>query len=122
MWGTSGLILSYSLCSSQAHSISSCSQSSVGSTRLLRRFSMTPPSRNICVGREECHVQGFPAKHSGLRAYGVSARPGCSHTVRSSWPSLRRRLPSATLQAFHWTIDCKHAATRLDTHSGTSSE
>jgi len=39
---TSGLILWYSLCSSQAHRSSICSQPSVGTTRLLLRLPMSP--------------------------------------------------------------------------------
>ena len=39
------------------------------------------------MGREACHVQGFPATREGSTLLFDSASPGSSHTLRYLWPS-----------------------------------
>ncbi len=91
---TSGLILSYSICSFQAQRSSSCSQrsSSADSTRrlLFLRFPvpmLPPPESDVC-GTGSMPRPGLSGqrRRSGLRV--VRANPGYNHTVRYLWPSL----------------------------------
>src|SRR5215207_4225808 len=56
---SSGLILSYSLCSGQTQSSSSCSQSSVGPTRRLFRLPMLPPPESDVWGRKDAMDWGL---------------------------------------------------------------